>query len=55
MMAMTPAPTPYPAAVRATAEVRPPEPVCSAADTWARALVVLSMGRPQAKMATNHQ
>ena len=53
--AMTPAPAPYPAAMSATALARSLEAVCSAAVTCASAFVALSRGRPQAKMATNHQ
>jgi hypothetical protein len=54
-MAMAPAPAPYPAAMSATALARSLEAVCSAAVTCASAFVALSRGRPQAKMATNHQ
>ena len=54
-MAITPAPTPYPAAISATALVRSVEAVSSAALTCASPFVALSRGRPQAKMATNHQ
>ena len=54
-MAMTPAPAPYPAAMSATALARSLEAVCSAAVTCASPFVALSSGRPQAKMATNHQ
>jgi hypothetical protein len=54
-MVMTPAPAPYPAATSATALARSAEAVCSAAVTYASPLLALSRGRPQAKMATNHQ
>ena len=54
-MAESPAPTPYPAAMRATAAARSCELVSSAAITSASALVALSSGRPKAKMTTNHQ
>ena len=54
-MAMTPAPVPYPAATSATALARSAEAVCSAAVTCASPFVAASKGRPQAKMATNHQ
>ena len=54
-MAMTPAPAPYPAAMSATALARSADAVCSAAMTCASPFEALSRGRPQAKMATNHQ
>ena len=54
-IAESPAPTPYPAAISATAAARSCELVSSAAMTSASALVALSNGRPKAKMTTNHQ